>query len=228
MLKVGIVKEIYEMKGSGYSIRDIAGELDIARNTVRRYLKDPEAVMPKRRRRRSSKLDPYIEHVDRRLSEGLENCVVPKVWGTRGATPSYVSPRRRRPGSAVPELWGFLRKGAEAANSFVMVLGWSRAIYVELVRRADTASFIQCHVNAFDYLGGVPRRCLYDNAKVVTLGRDAEGRTEWNRRMWTSPFFDPCQPYRAQTKGKVESGVKYVRGNLWPSLRFTDDSNSCP
>ena len=34
-----------------------------------------------------------------------------------------------------------------------------------------------------------------------------------------------CQPYRAQTKGKVESGVKYVRGNLWPSMRFTDDAD---
>ncbi len=33
-----------------------------------------------------------------------------------------------------------------------------------------------------------------------------------------------CQPYRAQTKGKVESAVKYVRGNLWPSVRFTDDA----
>ena len=31
-----------------------------------------------------------------------------------------------------------------------------------------------------------------------------------------------CQPYRAQTKGKVESGVKYVRRNMWPSMRFTD------
>ena len=34
-----------------------------------------------------------------------------------------------------------------------------------------------------------------------------------------------CQPYRAQTKGKVESGVKYVRGNMWPSMRFTDDAD---
>ena len=38
---------------------------------------------------------------------------------------------------------------------------------MELVRRADTAAFIQCHVNAFEYLGGVPRRCLCDNAKKV-------------------------------------------------------------
>ena len=111
-----------------------------------------------------------------------------------------------------------------------MVLSWSRAIYVEFVRRADTASFIQCHVNAFDYLGGVPRRCLYDNAKVVTLGRDEEGRIVWNRRILDFALrlgfeLKLCQPYRAQTKGKVESGVKYVRGNLWPSIRFTDDAD---
>ena len=64
-----------------------------------------------------------------------------------------------------------------------MTLGWSRACYVELVRKADTAAFIQCHVNAFEYLGGVPRRCLYDNAKVITLGRDEEKRPIWNQRM---------------------------------------------
>ena len=98
------------------------------------------------------------------------------------------------------------------------------------MRRADTASLIQCHVNAFEYFGGVPRRCLYDNAKVVTLGRDAEGQVEWNRRMLDFALrlgfeLRLCQPYRAQTKGKVESGVKYVRGNRWPSLRCTDDAD---
>ena len=56
---------------------------------------------------------------------------------------------------------------------FVMILGWSRACYVELVWRADTAAFIQCHPNAFEYLGGVPQRCLYDNAKRVSLSGGA-------------------------------------------------------
>ena len=139
--------------------------------------------------------------------------------------------------------WGSFAYVDEAGRkrrvwAFVMVLSWSRAIYVEFVRRADTASFIQCHVNAFEYLGGVPRRGLYDNAKVVTLGRDEEGRTEWNRRMLDFALrlgleLRLCRPYRAQTKGKVESGVKYVRGNpcssqgqaLWPSIRFTDDAD---
>ena len=42
------MKEIYEMKGAGCSVRGIAGELGIARNTVRRYLKSPEAIRAKR------------------------------------------------------------------------------------------------------------------------------------------------------------------------------------
>ena len=94
---------------------------------------------------------------------------------------------------------------------FVMTLGWSRTCYVELVRRADTAAFIQCHVNAFEYLGGVPRRCLYDDAKVVALGRDEDQQPVWNQRMLDFAMrvgFEVrlCRPYRAQTKGKMESG----------------------
>ena len=103
MLKVGQVKEIYEMKGAGRSIRGIADDLGVARNTVRRYLKSPEAMRPKLRARRASKLDAYTEYVDRRMSEGLENCVVLhrelKALGHDGGysiLKSYVSPRRRR------------------------------------------------------------------------------------------------------------------------------------
>ena len=73
-------------------------------------------------------------------------------------------------------------------------------------------------------------RSLYDNGKVVTLGRDQEDRSEWNRRMLDCSFgvgFEMrlCRPYRAQIKGKVERGVKYVRRNLWPSVRFTGDAD---
>ena len=103
MLKVGQVKEINEMKGAGRSIRGIAGELGIARNTVRRSLKSPEAMRPKHRPSRGWKLDAYTEYVDRRISEGLENCVVLhrelKALGYDGGYSilnSYVSPRRRR------------------------------------------------------------------------------------------------------------------------------------
>ena len=47
-----------------------------ARNPVLRYLTSPEAMLSKPRSPRESKLDPYPEYINRRLAEGLENCVV--------------------------------------------------------------------------------------------------------------------------------------------------------
>ena len=252
LLKVAEVKEIYELRGAGHPIREIARELDISRNTVRRYLKSPEAMRPKARPSRGSKLDPYTEYIDRRMSEGLDNCVVLDrelkalvYTGSYSTVVQYVRPRRWQrqpeatmrfetaPGEQAQVDWGSLSYIGQYGRRhsvwvFVMTLGWSRACCVELVRRADTAAFIQCHANAFEYLGGVPERCLYDNAKVVTLGKDEDGQVEWNLRMLDFAVrvgfeIGLCQPYRAQTKGKVESGVKYVRRNMWPSMRFIDD-----
>ena len=70
------MKEIYKMHGRGHSARGIARDLGLARNTVLRYLNSPEAMLPKPRPPRGSRLDPYTEHIDRRVAEGLENCVV--------------------------------------------------------------------------------------------------------------------------------------------------------
>ena len=62
------MKEIYELKGAGRSIREIARELEVSRNTVRRYLQSPEAMRPKARPPRGSKLDPYTEYIDGRMA----------------------------------------------------------------------------------------------------------------------------------------------------------------
>ena len=259
MLKVGEAKEIHEVKGAGRSVRGIAQELDVSRNTVRRRLKSPEAMRPRPRPPRGSKLDPCAEHIDRRMAEGLENCRAldqevraPGRQGGYSTVVRYVRPRRRHkqpeaamrfetaPGERAQVDWGSLPHTGEDAKRrrvrvFALTMGWSRACCVELVRSADTAAFIQRRVNAFEYLGGVPRRCLYDNAKVITLGRDAEKPPVWDRRMWNRRMlafalragFEAglCQPYRTQTKGKVENGVKYVRRNMWPSMRFADDAD---
>lgn len=73
----------------------------------------------------------------------------------------------------------------------------------------------------------MPSRILYDNAKVVVQGRDRDGQPVWNERSLDFSLrlgYDArlCRPYRAQTKGRVESGVKYVRRNFWPTAQFTD------
>ncbi|MGC7880313.1 IS21 family transposase, partial [Desulforudis sp. 1190] len=66
--------------------------------------------------------------------------------------------------------------------AFVLVLAWARAMYVEFIQRADVAGFIRCHINGFARLGGIPRKCLYDNAKLVVLDRDEAGQPIWNKR----------------------------------------------
>ena len=97
------MKRLYEMHGEGHSARAIARELGLARNTVLKYLRSPDAMRPKPRRRRGLMLDPYAQHIDRRLAEGLENCVVLlrelRALGYEGAYSTlteYLRPRAAR------------------------------------------------------------------------------------------------------------------------------------
>lgn len=106
MLGGGKVKRLYELHGAGLSVRRIARELGVSRNTVRRYLRAPEVPQPAPRPSRGSKLDPYEEFILGRLGEGVENCVVllrelraQGYTGSYGPLKEFVQPlRRRRPG----------------------------------------------------------------------------------------------------------------------------------
>lgn len=251
MLRGGNLKTLYELRGEGMSIREIGRTLGISRNTVRRYLRAPGIPERQKPSKRPSKLDPFAEYLDQRLGQGIGNCrVLLRELRAQGYTggltilKEYVKPFRRphqakatvryetEPGEQAQVDWGLFRytmpDGSERRVwAFVMVLSWSRAIYVEFVERADVTTFLRCHVHAFREFGGVPQRCLYDNAKVVVQERDEQGKPVWNERFLDFSLrvgFDIrlCHPYRPQTKGRVESGVKYLRGNFWPTARFTD------
>ena len=248
------MKELYELKGEGHSIRGIARA---------RHLQEhgPQVCTLVRGTQARVETEAWIEagpihRVHRREAFGGTGQLRGVAEGDQGVgilrqlsysdelCEAHASPETAEGDGAVRDRawrtgtgghWGILSYTAENGRrrrmwAFVMVMGFSGAIYVELVRRADVATFIRCHLNAFEYFGGVPRRCLYDNAKVVVIERDEEGRHEWNSRMLDFARrvgFDLrlCRPYRAQTKGKVKSGVKYVRRNFWPSARFTDDAD---
>jgi transposase len=247
------VKQIYELRAEGQSVRAIARTLGLARNSVRKYLRADQIPTPRPRPRRGSKLDPFRAHLERRVGEGVVNCVVLlRELRAQGYTGGYallkaaVHPLRRpppvaatvrfetAPGAQAQVDFGLFRYRAADGSTrslwaFVLVLSWSRLLYGEFIRRADLPTFLRCHVHAFERLGGVPRRCLYDNTKLVVLERAADGAPLWNARFLDFAHrlgFDPrlCRPYRAQTKGRVESGVKYVRGNFWPTARFADDA----
>ena len=111
--------------------------------------------------------------------------------------------------------------------AFLYTLSWSRALYLEFTVSTQRAAFLRGHVRAFRALGGVPRRVLYDNLKTAVVDRDAAGAVRWSPALLDFADYygfapQACRPYRAQTKGKVERSVAYVRGDFWAGLRAAD------
>ncbi|WP_206922364.1 IS21 family transposase, partial [Alicyclobacillus suci] len=148
--------------------------------------------------------------------------------------PRQVQAKRRyetKPGQQAQIDWGFCEEQDENGRThkvavFVMVLGYSRSIYVEFTRRCDIHSFLRCFIHALEHFGGVPKFGLTDHMKTVVIGRNDDGTPKWH------PLFEDfvltvgltpklCRVRVPQTKGKVERGVGFVKDNFWPGRRFT-------
>jgi transposase len=135
------------------------------------------------------------------------------------------------PGKQAQVDWGQVRTRFASTPAevhvFVMTLGYSRRMWAEGYANEQLGSLLAAHEHAFAHFGGCTAELLYDRMRTVTLGSGAEGKPRWNAtfeafaRHWG---FEPrlCRPYRAQTKGKVESGVKYVKRNFMPGRTFRD------
>jgi transposase len=148
------------------------------------------------------------------------------------AAATSVTQRRfeTEPGQQAQADWGQARVwlGGVLArvHIFVLTLGYSRRGWAEAYPHERMESLLAAHEHAFAHFGGATREILYDRMRTVLEG-EVEGVKRWNARFkafaeyWG---FEPrvCRPYRAQTKGKVESGVKYVKRNFLPGRTFRD------
>jgi transposase len=251
MLRSQTVNTIHDFSQQGKTVQEIAQELSISRTTVRKYLKHPEAVIPKPRPSRSSKLDLFGEQIKRWVREDhCTNCEVlferlQKQGYTGGISilKAYVHPLRpavaghapvqryeTQPGEQVQFDWGefvYEHEGkAHKFYGFVAVLGYSRMRFVTFVKRCDTPTLIRCLMEAFEYFGGLTKIALTDRMKSVLLEM-VENKPRWNPR-----FADfvvsigvtarVCKAYTPQTKGKVERTVSHVKKSLWGGITFTD------
>jgi transposase len=116
--------------------------------------------------------------------------------------------------------------------ALLVVLGYSRLLWCRFYPRQDLRTLVSGLEEAFLYFGGVPRELLFDQMKaVITRDLRLEGgalirNAEFLRfaRHWG---FTPraCRPYRAQTKGKVERPVRYLRGNFIYGRAFLNDAD---
>ena len=242
---------IHKWLREGMSKSSIARRLGISRETVRKYALKPEGYVPVISRKPNENLvDEHLPYIAAMLETAKTNkveiptTVIYDEIVKRGYLGSLrwlqqvmqkYELRRR-----VKEEEKLIRFETDAGyqmqvdwvefpkdnlSAFVATMGYSRASYVEYVENEKIETLIACHLNAFNYFGGVVKEALYDNMRTVIIKRNAYGFGKHQ----LNPMFEDfakhcgfkirvCKPYRAKTKGKVERFNHYLRYSFHNSL----------
>ena len=244
------------MHQEGRSIRELCRHFQLGRNTVRRILRahnqrrDVGHDLLTKRLTRASKLDEFDSQIRKLLEK------YPRITGVRiyeelkeagycgGISILRERLKKLRPPHREPVIrfetdpgqqgrmdWSpytipFTQSGKGQVQCFSYILGFSRRQYIDFTTRHDFYSLIRRHQDAFEYFGGVPRECLYDNEKTVVLRWEC-GRPVFNPAFTAFITHYQCKPIacrqgRPETKGKVEAPFQYVEGNLLSGRDFQD------
>lgn len=243
----------------GLQKTDIATRLGVSRGLIYHWLRTGQLDrelddLPTRRTRVTapSKLAPYEAIIDARLATYPELSAVRLFAEVRAAgygggvsqLQAYV--RRVRPRAPVEPVVRFeTAPGHQAQVDFaefrfpwgkryalLVVLGYSRLLWVQFYPRQTMATVMRGLEGAFAYVGGVPHELLFDQLKAVI--QDDERPT--GGKVLENPEFlrfaahwgftiRACRPYRAKTKGKVERPVHYLRHNFAYGREFLGDAD---
>jgi len=239
------------------SSRQIARTLHVSRDSIRKYLKTPSPTKTIRIPR-PSKLDSFkpvirefmeqwptassvvVEQRLRSLGYTGGNTIVRQymaiVRKVRNPPRAYVR-IESSPGECFQIDWGHFdcldyQGDKRKLYAFCCVECYSRRLYVEFTHSQRFETFVRCHLNAFRFMGGVPRECLYDN--LATAVAEHDGRiVRFNPRFFAFArelgfYPKACNKAAGWEKGKVENGVGYLRKGFWPLRSFTglSDVNS--
>jgi transposase len=131
--------------------------------------------------------------------------------------------------------WGTIAVGStrRRLSFFLMVLCYSRRMYLEFTVSQTMEFFLACHENAFAAFGGVPSRLMIDNLKSAVLQRLVGAAPVFNPKYldfskhWGFEI-SPCNVRAGQEKGRVENGVGFVKKNLLAGLELADFSAMKP
>ena len=242
--------QVRVLAADGVSQREIAGRLGINRRTVARLLASD--VPPSYRRAPTGSQLDRLEPLLRRLLEECPLVKAPRLteilrdeYGYTGSLrlvqarlqqlrPPVVRPAQRtgyRPGQVLQLDWAEMETRPKLAGrerrvyALVASLPYSGAQTVFFSLEMTLESFLEGHVRAFEWLGGVPRECVYDNLRSVVARRDRDEVT-WNPRFLHLRghygfHATACTPATPREKGSVEAGVRYLKSGFWPARRFT-------
>jgi transposase len=237
--------------GRGMSKKGIARELGVDIKTVRKWcIKSWVAQRRPNRGRVLDRYQAFLRA--RAPEVGYNAVVLHRELAGQGyegsyaAVAKYVSPWREPwqvqepatqrfetgPGEQAQVDWGsswvYLGEKRVRVHFFAMVLGYSRRLFARAYLSEGLESLLHAHGAAFAHFGGRTVTILYDNPRTIVLSKEeSTGTIVWNtvfkdRMDFYGVEIKLCRFYRAQTKGKVENGVRYVKRNALVGRRFRD------
>lgn len=233
-----------------WRVGTIADQLGVHHTTVQRVLKQA-GVEPKTLAPRPSMADPFVPFIIEQLEKYSDLCAsrlfeMVKARGYQGGPDHFRRVvgrhRPRKPAEAFQRLrtlpgeqaqtdwaqFGKLQVGlaARVLWAFVMVLSFSRQIFLRFFLGASMPFFVRGHVEAFSFFGGVPRVLLYDNLKSAVLERHGDA-IRFNPRLLELAAHYRFEPRpvavaRGNEKGRVERAIRYIRDAFFAARTFTD------
>jgi len=247
MLSKGDWMDIKAQMGQGVYQKDVAAKLGVHPKTIRRALKRGGAPSGRRPRPRWHKLGPYKGLIDQLLADGVRNgVVIYRILREHGYPGKYtvmsdwLRPRRAarvsratvrfetEPGRQLQndwgELWTLVGGKRTKVHFIVNTPGYSRRFHFWCTDSEDAEHTYEGIIRTFEYLGGVTKEVLVDNQKATVIANRIGDRVVFNERfldMAAHYGFIPraCKPARAQTKGKDERMVGYVKHNFFERHR---------
>ena len=249
MISRRTVLEIVELKEQGFSIRSIARQLQLNRETVAKYL---AGDTPKRTKvKKASKLDSYREMIaemvascpdikapvvlQRISSKGFNGEItivrdlLRRLRGQRSQRQPFIR-FESEPGEQIQIDWGHFASLAYGESSrklyaLAVVEGYSRMLYVYFTHSQQQESLHQGLLEAFRYFGGTPKEIVVDNMltavteRVGSIIRFNDAFLEFLGNFGIRPHA--CSIRAPHEKGKVENAIKYIRTNFWPLREIT-------
>jgi transposase len=138
---------------------------------------------------------------------------------------------RTLPGEQAQVDWGHfghinIGKARRPLMAFVMVLSYSRKIFLHFYLNQRMANFLAGHEAAFSAFNGIPRVLLYDNLKSAVLEREGDA-IRFNPILLAFAAHYRFEPRpvavaRGNEKGRVERAIRYVRDNFFSARQWTD------
>jgi transposase len=233
-----------------WKVNTIATQLGVHHSTVQRVLAHAGVVQPNSRPR-PSMVDPYMAFIVETLmkypklpASRVYQMVRERGYGGRSDhfrhIVARVRPRppseaflrlRTLPGEQGQVDWAHFGKttigrAERVLWAFVMVLSWSRAIFLRFYLSAAMPSFVRGHVDAFAFFQGVPRVLLYDNLKSAVLERVGSAIRFHPTMLELAAHYRyqprPVAVARGNEKGRVERAIRYVRDSFFAARTWRD------